>query len=142
MNELKLFTLHEANALLPRLTLLLNELKNLREYILKQEVEIDAIELVSKPAGKEVPASLARAIEGYNDHVKKFYARIDQVHGLGCFLKDPEHGLVDFYGRYRGEIVYLCWKLGETEITAWHEIGKGFIHRKPLAGGTDDENTN
>src|SRR6267378_560871 len=31
-----------------------------------------------------------------------------------------------------GEIVLLCWKLGEEKITHWHSVEEGFAGRKPI----------
>ncbi|HEY0758163.1 MAG TPA: DUF2203 family protein [Acidisarcina sp.] len=31
-----------------------------------------------------------------------------------------------------GEIVLLCWKMGETRITHWHTVESGFSGRQPL----------
>ena len=50
-----------------------------------------------------------------------------------------EHGLLDFPTRLDGRWVYLCWRMGEKELCAWHEVADGFAGRKPLtlqvAGG-------
>ena len=140
MNDLKVFTVDEANKLLPRLAPLLNQLKSVRYGLLKQEVEIDALELIHPVQGDQVPPLLKKAVECYNEQVKKFYALIDLIHGHGYFVKDVEMGLIDFYGRQKGEIVYLCWKLGEPEIGHWHEIGQGFMQRRPLADKLENEN--
>jgi hypothetical protein len=31
-----------------------------------------------------------------------------------------------------GEVVELCWKLGEERVGYWHRIGEGYRGRKPL----------
>jgi len=51
---------------------------------------------------------------------------------LGVALKDPQTGLIDFYSYRDGELVELCWKLGEPSIEHWHRIGEGFAGRRPL----------
>ena len=56
-------------------------------------------------------------------------ARLDR---MGVALKDPRVGLVDFYGYREGELVELCWKLGERAVANWHRIGEGYAGRKPL----------
>ncbi len=57
---------------------------------------------------------------------------IEQVQGLGCVVKDLEMGLVDFPTLFRGEEVYLCWKLGEDAIGFWHGVDEGFRGRKAI----------
>ena len=47
-------------------------------------------------------------------------------------VKDLDVGLIDFPTLYRGEEVYLCWKLGETGIQYWHGIDEGFRGRKKI----------
>lgn len=51
---------------------------------------------------------------------------------LGCELKDPNRGLIDFYAYVNGELVYLCWQRGEKEIGYWHTLEAGFPGRRPL----------
>lgn len=49
-------------------------------------------------------------------------------------LKDLERGLVDFPAMRDGEVVFLCWELGEERVAFWHETTTGFAGRKPLDG--------
>lgn len=57
---------------------------------------------------------------------------LDQLEGLGVQLKDPVTGLVDFFSYRDGELVELCWRLGEESVAHWHRIGEGFHGRKQL----------
>lgn len=52
-------------------------------------------------------------------------AAVDQLRHTGCHLKDLESGRVDFPTLYRGQEVYLCWKLGEPGIAFWHHENDG-----------------
>ena len=47
-------------------------------------------------------------------------------------LKDPDRGLIDFYHERHGQLVYLCFMLGEVAISSWHHINAGFAGRQPL----------
>jgi len=47
-------------------------------------------------------------------------------------LKDYEMGLIDFPAVHQGREVYLCWKLGEKQIVAWHEVDAGFSGRRDV----------
>jgi hypothetical protein len=57
---------------------------------------------------------------------------VERVHEFGCLLKDLDIGLIDFPTLFRGEEVYLCWKLGEPGIAYWHGVDEGFKGRKPI----------
>jgi hypothetical protein len=57
----------------------------------------------------------------------------------GIELKDLESGLVDFYGLERGEIVYLCWQLGEPRVAFYHPLEGGFRNRRPLSEPPGDK---
>jgi hypothetical protein len=55
-----------------------------------------------------------------------------ELRDIGCELKDPVVGLIDFPARHEGRTVYLCWKLGESAIEHWHELDAGFTGRRPI----------
>lgn len=58
--------------------------------------------------------------------------RIGQIQDLGCLVKDLDIGLLDFPTLFRGQEVYLCWKLGEEGIHFWHGVEEGFRGRKAI----------
>lgn len=132
MGEVKVFTLKEANDMLPRIGSMVQSLQEMREAILKKEIEIDAMELVSDDPDQVNSPSFQKKVEEYNACVNRFYTVLEEMHETGCFLKDLDMGLVDFYSLHNGEMVYLCWKLGEKQIEFWHEVDRGFDQRKPL----------
>lgn len=137
MNELKIFTLEEANQLLPLLTDLLVDLQEKRDEVAEFEVQIDAQELVSSQVESTPAYELNDLINKHRQAVDEFYAVVDEIHSHGCLLKDVDLGLIDFCGVVEGEKVYFCWRLGEEQIGFWHEISGGYANRQPL---TSDEN--
>lgn len=132
MNQLKVFTVTEANKLLPQIASLIQEVQKKREQILSLEVEIDALELIHEKDENGFSPVLNKKVENYARQVNQFYKLVEDIHALGCLLKDVDTGLVDFYSMYKGRVVHLCWKLGESEISHWHEVGSGFTSRQPL----------
>ena len=131
-HDLKMFTIEEANHLLPQLTQWLQELKAGRDRILALEVEIDAFELVAEKDDSGISPGLNRKVEEYTRLVNRFYSLIDEIHEIGCLLNDLDLGLVDFYSLRNNRMVFLCWKLGETSVGFWHELGSGYAGRQPL----------
>lgn len=57
---------------------------------------------------------------------------LERIHGLGCQVKDINIGLIDFPTLYRNQEVYLCWKLGESNIAYWHHVEDGYRGRRPI----------
>ena len=47
-------------------------------------------------------------------------------------LRDIDRGLVDFPAIVDGREVYLCWELGEDEVSFWHDLSSGYRGREPL----------
>jgi hypothetical protein len=57
---------------------------------------------------------------------------MERIENLGVLVKDLDVGLVDFPTLFRGEEVYLCWRMDEDDIDHWHGVGEGFAGRKPI----------
>ena len=131
--ELKTFTVEEVNKLIPALSRSLKQLKSKQVQLFELEAQIDALELVSEHADLKSVKELNRLLETHHTRMNEFYKMVDTIHQYGCFLKDVELGLVDFYSVIDGKVVYLCWKLGEESVSCWHEVGKGYLFRKPLS---------
>jgi hypothetical protein len=55
-----------------------------------------------------------------------------EIDSIGVQVKDIDIGLLDFPCEVEGQIILLCWKLGETTITHWHGTDEGFASRKPI----------
>ena len=132
MNEVRVFTIEECNRLLPVLTQQLTELQKKRQSAGDLEAQIDALELICNSESKKSTAELDQLIRKHQKIVNEFYALVDQIHEHGCYLKDADLGLVDFYGMIDGRMVCLCWRLGEQQVGFWHEVNSGFTNRKPI----------
>ena len=132
-NEVKVFTVEEANELTPVLTKLIHELHAKRDEVADTEVQADAVELIAGSAAGGAPKEeVAHLVDKHKRLVVEFYEVVDEIHSFGCFLKDADLGLIDFYGVVDGRMVYLCWRLGEAEVGHWHEISQGYSSRQPL----------
>jgi len=55
-----------------------------------------------------------------------------EIDSIGVQVKDLNIGLLDFPCEVEGQIVLLCWNLGEKSITHWHGTDEGFAGRKPI----------
>lgn len=130
--QVKIFTVEEANALLPKITSVIRDLQTKREKILTLEVEIDTLELVTEKDDSGASPAMSKKVDEYTRVTAFFYSLVDEIHGMGCFLKDVDLGLIDFYAIKNNHGVFLCWKLGEEKVEHWHDVDKGFTSREKL----------
>jgi hypothetical protein len=126
MEDKRLFTITEANSLLPQLEELLLGVRKERKLLGKVEVEIKkAGDHAREDGGTAYGPRYIRAMEYITRNIEK-------IHEMGVLVKDLERGLCDFPYLLDGREVYLCWKLGEPEIRWWHETHTGYSGRRPL----------
>lgn len=64
---------------------------------------------------------------------------IEELQALGVEFKDFRLGLVDFYALRDDRLVFLCWRVGESAISHWHELDAGFQGRQPIEPATFHE---
>jgi hypothetical protein len=96
------------------------ELQDVRHRILLSGgLSVDVTKLSARRAERE------KAMQEIKD-------ALAEVHAIGVQVKDLDIGLLDFPCAVEGEIVLLCWKLGEEKIEYWHGLEEGFKGRKPI----------
>jgi hypothetical protein len=122
----RLFTVEEANALLPELEELLRDIAVYRDRMREKAPHLEPIlqSSISNGGGR---VGSEYGVEAYN-----LYLGIERIRELGVLLKDVDMGLVDFSHEKDGRIVFLCWHPPEERIGYWHEIEAGYPGRQPL----------
>ena len=63
----------------------------------------------------------------------EFYLLLEKTHRFGCYVKDLDQELFDFYSFHEGREILLCWKVSEPTIRYWHEIYSGYEDRRPVS---------
>jgi hypothetical protein len=72
------------------------------------------------------------AIAAAQLRLQRLERTVRQIDAWGITLRDIGMGLVDFPALANGRPIWLCWKLGEDDVTFWHELEAGIAGRKPL----------
>lgn len=125
----KYFTAETAQRQLPKIKKSLLKLQKLKKTIdAITSVRIDPKEI---EYGEFIETNTKLSKE-FHKLSYEFYKEFEELEKTGCVLKDLEQGLVDFYCKFEGRDIFLCWRLGEENIRAWHETDAGFIGRKPV----------
>ena len=134
----QLFTVEEANRVVGQVAPLIEQLQGLQRSILKTNDQLnEEVQKLSIGNGhplKELQARIEQLTRHQLDLLEAFQSALQQLQDLGCVLKDLDGGLVDFYSMRQGEVVFLCWRVGEERIRFWHGLEEGFAGRQPLDG--------
>jgi hypothetical protein len=139
MSEPRLFTVEEANALIPELEQRFSAINQLR---LQLRGAYDTLTELGVPVEREALASLegppeVRAARGrFRALVEALTESLAQIEEQGVAIKDLDIGLCDFLADRDGRQVWLCWQYGEKAIGWFHELDAGFTARQPLGATT------
>jgi len=129
----RLYTLEEARALLPEVIPVVEALRDALTGLRRLRLAAAASSrtatadgnLLADPFSDEKPDP-ATALR---EHAQEAHSRLDD---WGIEVKDAERGLIDFYHERDGEVVYLCYLLGEPGLVYWHGLSAGFAGRQPI----------
>ncbi len=125
---MKLFTIEEANALLPSVREILQRIQHSRRRLATYR---RAAKLAAEGAEQGGGGMEGGAL--YATLLTQFTTEMSELEALGVQLKDFDRGLVDFPSLRDGRVVLLCWQLGEgDQLEWWHDMEAGFGGRTPL----------
>src|ERR1700756_159377 len=128
------FTLDEAQSLLPVLESLLRTAIAAKKIVDETDAQQQALQHRVFLAGGMfldiVP--LARKKAERTKAIQRVKDAMAEIDAIGVQVKDLDIGLLDFPCEVDGQLVLLCWKLGEKAITHWHGVSEGFAGRKPV----------
>lgn len=128
------FTLDEARAALPAVGRSIREAVQARQLCREAETLIrDLAQRILMAGGMHVDNARTEAWKTQLDAgaatLRNAMERIEQ---MGVLVKDLDTGLVDFPTLFKGEEVYLCWRMDEADIGHWHGINEGFAGRHEI----------
>jgi hypothetical protein len=125
MEHQRHYTLDEANALLPRVTPILRQLRDAKDLLTDEEAHTVLAEAGPTNGGGPVGRQVGEAFL----EVRRL---LESLQSAGIVIRNIDRGLVDFPAIREGQEVYLCWELGEDAIGHWHDLESGYRSRKPL----------
>ena len=125
---MKLFTVPEANALLPNVRIIVGKIQRAYQKLSQFREEAKKAAEAAEQGGGGMESGVA-----YAAVLTELTTQVTELEALGVQLKDFERGLVDFPSLRDGRVVLLCWQLGEgDELEWWHDVDAGFAGRTPL----------
>ncbi len=125
---MKIFTISEANALLPSVRGVIGKIQRVNRNLAKYRKEAKKAAAGAEQGGGGIPGGVL-----YAQLLTKLTTLTTGLEGLGVQIKDFERGLIDFPSLREGRVVLLCWQMGEgDQLEWWHDIDAGFAGRTPL----------
>ena len=122
------FTIDEAEELLPRAERILRRAIKLNKALdLLSSIEIEVYD-----DDYDNLKRITKLNKQFHKLSYEFYANIEKGENIDCIIKDLEIGIIDFYSKFEGREIFLCWKIGERSIRFWHEIDSGYEGRRPI----------
>jgi hypothetical protein len=121
------FDLSTANDRVAQLRPLLVSLRDDRDAVAHAQQRLARMRM-----GGADHADLEREQDELTQLVHRMTSAVRQIDAWGITLRDIGSGLVDFPALANGRPIWLCWRLGETDIAWWHELETGVAGRKPL----------
>jgi hypothetical protein len=125
---MKLFTLSEANAMLPTV-------RRIASAISRAHRQVVSLQDAARAAAENATRGGGFMADGpqYVTDLLSLAEHTGELEALGVQLKDYERGLLDFPSMREGRVVLLCWQLGEGDrIEWWHDLETGFAGRQPI----------
>jgi len=136
----RLFTIEQANAMLPLVRAITADLASLARDLVERRHRM-ALLTAGRQLKKGDPYSdeLAQIESEIQRDGQRLMEYMDELKELGVEPKGAVEGLVDFPAEMDGRIVFLCWKLGEPEVLHWHDLEGGYAGRQSLVAGVSHE---
>lgn len=120
---MKVFTIEEANRLLPELRHWLQWLQDENRFLSVVVEELKASR--NWASDRDYSEALARILG--------VRARIST---LGVIMKPGPQSVCDFPALQEGRLVYLCWQPQELQVEWWHNVTDGYVGRIPVYAAT------
>jgi hypothetical protein len=131
--ERRLFTVEEANAMLPLVRAIVTDLAKLSKDVVERRERLGYLQANREQRKGDVYSDEVAEIEAELERdTQQLYDYVEELRQLGVEPKNGPEGLVDFPSLVDDRVVYLCWRLGEPEVLFWHDLDAGFAGRQPL----------
>lgn len=134
--RITLFSVEEANRLLPEIRPRVDQLRAQKRELDRLETRLGVLSLATAGADEANPdaaelRTLAAKRQRLGSLIGRELAHLDE---RGVVVKDLDSGLCDFYALRGDRLVFLCWRADEPEVAHWHALEDGFAGRRPLKG--------
>lgn len=133
----KIFSLEEANALVPQLESRLRDLIAKKEDYIRQHDAIFMHELLHQNEKKDANGATLEALDQdirkLEEALTGLENELNVIKNMGCLVRNLDMGWVDFLGYKGKDLVYFSWRLGEKSIGYYRPLKSRSDERIPFA---------
>jgi hypothetical protein len=131
------FSIEQATAMLPLVSVIAADIAHLSRDLLERRRRLEYLLAGRSPNDRDVYheelVQVQTDLENDNSRLVDYLA---ELKALGVDPANGPEGMVDFPSILDGRKIALCWKIGEPEVSYWHEADVGCAHRRPLMAGS------
>jgi hypothetical protein len=129
----ELFTVSEANAMLPLVRAIVGDLASLSNEVIDRRRRLTFLMAGRDPDDRDVyHQELVQVEEDLEKDKRQLREYVEELRSLGVELTSGPEGVVSFPSTLDGMRVSLSWKLGEPEVLHWHPYGSNHENRRLL----------
>jgi hypothetical protein len=122
------FTVGEANR---SLVLVGKIVKDVLALYCRAKMIEDHYRVLDRETERRERLNLKHQYEGLLEQLQSYNHELNTI---GCQLRDWKTGTVDWPAIYDGREIYLCWRMGDSQIEYWHEAYEDFVTRQRIDG--------
>ena len=140
MNDLtkKIYTLTEANNMIPSFEIAFRRIFQMNHQIslLLHQLKLNKIDpnIIYINKNHDYDEETIDAITSIKVLLSTIQKEVDYLQEQAIEVKNIEKGLVSLTSKIGKKEITLCWKVGEPQISQWHDKGN---NKKPIAELTD-----
>lgn len=122
----RFFTVEEANR---SLVLVAKVVKDILGLYCRAKIIEEHYSVLDRETERKERLNLKKQYEALLKQLQVFN---HELHHVGCQLRDWQTGTVDWPALYEGREVYLCWRMGDSQVEYWHEAYESFAARRRI----------
>ena len=123
----RVFSVEQANSSLPLVERIVQDIIQTAGEVRDYQEQFESLQSKGDPGQAESSmGQLSKAREKYQQFLLELSA-------LGCRLCDERSGTVEFPAVVHGRGVILSWRVGESQINHWHDLGQDSHERRLLS---------
>jgi hypothetical protein len=131
MIHVRYFTVEEANR---SLVLVVRIVKDVLGLYCRAKILEEQNSVLDKATERKERIALKRQYDALLKELKNYTQELNLI---GCQLRDWQSGTVEWPAMYGGREVYLCWRMGDSQVEYWHEAYEHFAARRHVGQDFD-----